>query len=74
MKTIYLSLAILLLAGCSTIGSAGAGLNDEALATSEFVLCKGVSVGSWLRAYGSSADKAQAWRTLCGSTVQQSPK
>ena len=43
----------------------GAEAYDEALITSEIFMCRGASIGSVLRRYGTAPDRAQAWRTLC---------
>ena len=60
---------LLLLSGCvgvpSTVVDRGAEAMDKALIASEFVMCKGASVGSVQRRYGQSAELAAAWRTLC---------
>jgi hypothetical protein len=70
---LFLILFLALLAGCSTIGSVGATVNDTMLTDAQFMICSGVSVGSWMRAYGNDLVKVQAWRDLCGTTVQQAP-
>lgn len=75
-------IAIILIAlpGCaplnavqSGIADRGAAISDEALQTSEFMLCRGITVGSWLRAYGDSAERAAAWRTLCSRQAKETP-
>lgn len=43
----------------------GARVMDQALADAEFVICDGASVGSVRRRYGTSAERAKAWRELC---------
>lgn len=65
----------LLAAGCglTTEGSAirefvkveGAGAYDEGLLNSEWFICRAASVGSVLRRYGQSVEKAEGWRALC---------
>lgn len=79
MKTAVAILA-LALAGCtgldtlqSTVANGGAAAADEVKDTAEFALCRGITVGSWLRAYGNSADRAQAWRVLCSQAVSETP-
>lgn len=46
---------------------------DELRETSEWALCRGISVGAWLRAYGQDANRAEAWRVLCSTQVGQIP-
>ena len=63
----------LLVSGCtiqgqaarSAVVNAGVKAMDEALIAAEFVICKGASVGSIQRRYGSSEKLSEAWRTLC---------
>jgi len=58
---------VTLMTACSTVGKVAGlagGLNDEALASSEFAICKGASVGSVLRRY-NTPEKADAWVALC---------
>lgn len=76
----YKLLAVLLLSSCAQYSAVKGGIvdeaaavSDEALRSSEFMLCRGVTVGAWVRAYGASADKANAWRTICAQQLQQTP-
>ena len=50
-----------------------AQVSDEALNAAEFTICKGASVGSVRRHYGSP-DKARIWAALCNSTDVFSPE
>ena len=75
-----LAMLVLALAGCtgfntlqSAVAERGGTVADEVRDTAEFALCRGITVGAWLRAYGDSADKAQAWRVLCSQTVKETP-
>ena len=43
----------------------GAQAMDEGLVNAEFFVCQAASVGSVMRRYGASAEKAEAWRALC---------
>jgi len=59
----------LTLTGCAqfsslkgAIADRGAAVSDEARDTAEFVLCRGITVGAWLRAYGNEPEKAKAWQ------------
>jgi uncharacterized protein YceK len=71
MYKLILVLAILLTSGCSTIANLAnraAGVNDEALASSEFVICKGASVGSIERRYNTT-ELLEARKTLCDNVI-----
>jgi hypothetical protein len=60
------------LSGCAALDQARLGMAEQGAATMDraaqdatWTLCRAISVGAWLRAYGGDRDKAQAWRTLC---------
>jgi hypothetical protein len=82
MKTIVLCL-LLALAGCAdnpayfaakaTAMKEAAAVADETLDASQYMLCSGISVGAWRREYGTSEERAKAWRTLCSPKVEASP-
>lgn len=68
MKTLIIILSLLLLPGCagmSALFSKGAEINDDALTAAEAVICKGASIGSVMRRYGISEEKALAWKEMC---------
>lgn len=80
MKLALIAIAILALAGCAQFDAAkvvatneGAKVADEARDGAEFMLCRGMTVGAWVRAYGASADKANAWKVLCATGNSQTP-
>lgn len=77
MKTIAIIVALLLaLTGCGTLTnlvSAGASANDAAAQAAEVTICRGISIGAWVRAYGSDAEKAKAWRALCSDQIGELP-
>jgi uncharacterized lipoprotein YajG len=76
MKTLLAILALALLAGCATltnIVSAGAQANDAAAQAAEVTICRGISIGAWVRAYGSDPEKAKAWRELCQDQIEVLP-
>ena len=73
-------LAVIALSGCtgfntaqSVVADRGAQVADEVRDSAEFALCKGITIGAWIRAYGSAPTKAAAWRELCAPTVTQTP-
>lgn len=46
---------------------------DVELAAATFAMCRAITVGAWVRAYGADAAKAEAWRALCAAPVTQLP-
>lgn len=42
---------------------------DRILADTEFIMCRGISVGAWVRRYGRDQVLADAWKTICGSDL-----
>ena len=76
MKTLLAVLALSMLAGCSTLTGlvdAGAKANDAAAVSAEVAICRGISIGAWVRAYGSDPAKAKAWRVLCDERLEALP-
>ena len=76
MKTLLAVLALSTLAGCSTLSGlvdAGAKANDAAAVSAEVAICRGISIGAWVRAYGSDPAKAKAWRVLCDERLEALP-
>lgn len=72
MKTVFVLLVILVLAGCSgfstvkyAVAIEGAKVADEALQVSEWGLCEATTVGAWKRKFGQNPEKAEAWTKLC---------
>jgi len=64
----YFGVALLLLAGCSTLDIArtkGAEAYDEALNASITFTCNDTSVGSVVRRFGTSADHMEDWVDFC---------
>lgn len=76
MKFVLILAAMLTLAGCSTLSglvNAGAKANDAAAVAAETTICRGISIGAWIRHYGGDADKAKAWKVLCNDQVKALP-
>ena len=75
MKALLALPFVVLLAGCgltpegdaarAAIAEKGAQVYDEGLANAEWFLCNAASVGSVRRRYGTSADRAALYRSLC---------
>lgn len=71
-----LAALLISLTGCSTLGdlvNAGAKVNDAAAESAEVTICRGISIGAWVRAYGSDPEKAKAWRVLCDDKIEVLP-
>ena len=76
MRTLILILVVFL-SGCAGIGpvvEAVASLEDQSRVQAELILCRGISIGAWIRAYGDNPEKAAAWRLLCQDTWKAMPK
>ncbi len=80
MRAILLAILLLIITGCAELTVAKsaatdrvAAAADEALASSELVLCRGITVGAWIRRYGNNPSLAGAWQTLCGTPITQTP-
>ena len=74
--TIILSAILIWFTGCTQLGIVrtaidvkGQEVADRILADTEFVMCRGISVGAWVRRYGRDQELAEAWKTLCGSEL-----
>mgnify|MGYP001589570812 FL=1 len=72
-KMLFAVLLLSAFTGCAGVATQGAAVSDDIRDTAEFALCKGITVGSWVRAYGNSPERAKAWRTLCSQTVSETP-
>ena len=74
-RWIPIAIAALALAGCgltpagdtyrAAAAQRGATVADTALENTEWLMCRAASVGSVVRRYGVSTDKADAWRAIC---------
>lgn len=72
MKSLLILLVTLFLFGCATVDQVRgkvAGLYDQALESAETTICNDASVGSVLRRYGRSVERANEWRALCFGEV-----
>ncbi len=68
---------LLLVGGCGfteqgdlareVISAKGAQAMDEGLRNAEFFICRAASVGAVMRRYGTTGEKARAWRILCST-------
>jgi len=63
-----------MVAGCSSVAiDRVADASDAARVAAETVICRGITVGAWMRAYGDSPSRAQAWRDLCRDGAVSTP-
>ena len=63
------------ISGCSMLADVAeyaASANDEALKSSEFLICRGGSVGAIMRRY-NTPDLREAWRKMCLNTSADIP-
>ena len=74
-------ICMLAMSGCAALdvykfGAAqkAADMMDRIRADAEWVICRAISIGSWQRAYGDSASRAQAWRDLCRQPLTELPR
>lgn len=79
MKLFAILLAFAL-SGCAALDTYKAGAANKAAGAmdglrvdAEWTLCRAISVGAWLRAYGTVPAKAAAWRELCAEPVTEDP-
>jgi hypothetical protein len=68
-KITVLLISMLALSGCSLL-SPTVNQFEETAATavvesSERTLCRNIPVGTWMRMYGSNAERMHAWQLLC---------
>lgn len=72
---------LLFITGCAqmsvvrtAIDLKGAETADRLRDDSEFIMCRGITIGSWVRRYGRDPALASAWQVLCGSeTISSLP-
>lgn len=70
--TIIFLIVVSLLGGCvgfdavqTAIATQGAKAEDQTRTAAEFLLCDGISVGAWRRAYGLNPERSEAYKKLC---------
>jgi acetyltransferase-like isoleucine patch superfamily enzyme len=71
MKKTIFAVSIFLFSGCSIMSGImdkGAEINDEALVSSEFIICSGASVGAIERRY-NTVELLEARKTLCDKDI-----
>ncbi|HEX6829375.1 MAG TPA: hypothetical protein VF104_10395 [Burkholderiales bacterium] len=79
MKWLCYAILALSSAGCAgslqlqAAAQKAADVEDQALVTATWTMCRAISVGAWLRAYSADPQKAAAWRTICSEPVTAMP-
>ena len=80
MQALRLMVIAALLSGCASLqgyksqaATEAAGAMDSVRVDAEWALCKAISVGAWMRAYGGDGMRAQAWRVLCAQPATEDP-
>jgi hypothetical protein len=73
--------AVTTLSGCAQYGALtgvintqGANAADRQLDAAVFVLCRGITVGAWVRRFGNNEEASAAWKTLCADATSTTPK
>jgi hypothetical protein len=67
MKLLLVALVTIALSGCITdpVRDKVAGAYDVGLEKAEGFICNDASIGSIIRKYGISSDRAKAWKDFC---------
>lgn len=80
MKIFAVFVACVLLTGCASvqpykaaIAQKAAEASDQIQADSEWMFCRGYSVGAWVRRFGNDPSGADAWRQLCLRGATEAP-
>ena len=78
MKSILLLMVFL--SGCASYNAAtgivrtqGAAVADKEMDAAIFLLCRGVTIGAWVRRFGENQTSAEAWGVLCASKTLTPP-
>jgi hypothetical protein len=71
---------LLMLGGCAELSAVKKGIADhgaqgaqDVRETAEWTLCRAITVGEWVRAYGNDPGKAAGWRALCATPINATP-
>lgn len=70
-KLIVLLTALGCLSACSllpvAVDRAEERAADVVVDSSERTICRNIPIGTWMRRYGSSVERIQAWQALCAN-------
>ena len=72
---------VLALTGCSTVTKVNdlvvdniSSTNAVVYQTAELIMCRGISIGEWMRSIAPYPEKVVGWRALCvGSKLPNTP-
>ena len=72
----------LLISGCAQFQPAidtainqATSVNHVQYQVAELILCRGMSIGEWMRSIGPYPEKVDGWKAICvGSSTPNSPK
>ena len=73
-KTLLTFVSILSITACAQLGVVrssldiqGAQAADRVRDDAEFIMCRGITIGAWVRKYGNHPQQAEAWKILCSN-------
>ena len=73
MRELLVVVVCAIISGCAVLTDTAADAADAHLNASIYSICNAQSVGAWVRKFGTDKTKADAWRTLCGTTITETP-
>lgn len=76
------AILIFYMAGCAqfqpaidTVIDQATSVNHVQYQVAELILCRGMSIGEWMRSIGPYPEKVDGWKAICvGSSTPNSPK
>jgi|GEM_PF-5728839 len=73
MLTLVCLVAVAMLSACSLMpanfGHVEEGAAQAVVQSSERAICRDIPIGTWMRLYGTSADRVKGWQSLCFNPV-----
>jgi len=58
-----------------TVIDQATSVNHAQYQVAELILCRGMSIGEWMRSIGPYPEKVDGWKAICvGSSTPNSPK
>ena len=75
-------ISALFIAGCAQFQPAidtainqAASVNHAQYQVAELILCRGMSIGEWMRSIGPYPEKVDGWKAICvGGSIPNAPK
>lgn len=76
------AILIFYMAGCAqfqpavdTVIDQATSVNHEQYQVAELILCRGISIGEWMRSIGPYPEKVDGWKAICvGGSIPNAPK